>query len=153
MNPILLTNSKKKKIMNILSKNYGIEKLPHLFLQTGKGKYRIYSGALSKEELLLLEKNTHIEIIGGRFCKLDDEKIRLNFDLTTLPEIKDQITENIVELTDEQAEKWMRGDNLEMETNSDTDFLVLKHRDNFLGSGKNNKTFIQNYVPKERRVR
>ena len=149
----LLNNSKKKRVMALLNENYGIEKLPHLFIQTGKENYRIYSGSLSKEELNFLAKQINIEIIGAKLCKIEDNKLRLNFDITNLPEISSQIKDNIIELTDEQAKKYMKGENIEMQIKSDANYLIIKHKGNFLGSGKNNKTFIQNYVPKERRIK
>ncbi len=151
MKPSLLNSAKKKKIVQLLEKFYGISKLPYLLIQTGKRKYRIYSGSLSKEEINELGKNLHIELIGTRFCKINDEKLRINFDSVNISEIKSQV-ENVFELDDEQAKKWMNGENIETNVEGG-EFLIMKYSEDFLGVGQNRKTFIQNYVPKERRVK
>ena len=149
----LLDKSKKKKIINQLETQFGISNLPHLFIQTGKGKYRIYSGSLSKEEINILGKNLNIEIIGSRFGKIDKEKIRINFDAINIPEIKNKITKNILEIPDSLSQTWMKGEDIEFKNENEPNFVIIKNQDNFIGLGHNNKVFIQNYVPKERRIR
>ncbi|MEA3329900.1 MAG: hypothetical protein U9Q06_04100 [Nanoarchaeota archaeon] len=152
MNPTLLSNSKKKKILNQLEKSYGINELKYLVIETGKGKYRIYSGSLSREEINELGKNLNLEIIGERFAKIDLEKPRINFDALNLPEIKSQLKEKVIEISDKEVKNWMAGENLDKEI-SEEGFVVIKNKGDILGSGQNRRTFIQNYVPKERRVR
>ena len=149
----LLDKTKKKKILKQLENFYGISDLSYLFIKSGIGKYRIFSGSLSKEELNDLAKNTHVELIGSRIANTDDEDIRISFDAINIPEIKKQITENILEINDQQAEDWMKGNNLQIEAEGKKRFIVIKHKDDFLGVGRVQGTFIKNYVPKERRIR
>jgi len=149
----LLTNAKKKKITELLNEEYGIEKLRHLFIQTGKGKIRIFSGSLSKEEINELAKNVHIDTIGARLCNIENDEIRLNFDILNIPELKSQINKNIIKITNEQVQKWLKGDNIEMVTDLGGKYIIVQNKGDFIGVARNNKTFIQNYVPKERRVK
>jgi len=149
----LLDKTKKKKILGLLEESYGISKLPHLFLKLGKDKYRIFSGNLSKEEIKDLEKNTRLEVIGSRLCTTSENSVRINFDMMNLPEIKSQITENIIEITDEQLNKWIKGENLDIDSKTDARYIIIKHKNDFIGIARNQEGFLKNYVPKERRVR
>lgn len=149
----ILDKTKKKKIIAMLEKEYGIEDLKHLFILSGNDKIRIYSGDLSREELNYLGKKLKLELIGSSLGKMENDSFRLSFDVANLPQIKEQIDKNIIEINEEQKEKWMVGDSLDMEIDNKSNFVVLKNNDDFLGVAKNRKTFIQNYVPKERRIK
>ena len=149
----LLDKTKKKRILEKLEKDYGVSKLPHLFIKTAKNKYRIYSGSLSKEEIIELVKNVNVELIGTRLCTIDDDDVRLTFDIMNLPIIKKQINKNIFEIHDNEVENRLRGNNIEIETKHDNKFLAIKHKKDFLGIGMNQRDHIKNYVPKERRIK
>ncbi|MBI2628953.1 hypothetical protein HYW74_02630 [Candidatus Pacearchaeota archaeon] len=158
----LLDKTKKKKILSLLDKEYGISQLPHLFIKSGKDKIRIFSGSLSKDELNNLAKTIHVDSIGIKLLTLetfDGEKdgIRLSFDILNMPEIKSQITKNFIEITDEQLNSWLKGDNLDLDikqNNKDLNsrFIIIKHNNDFFGIARN-QGFLKNYVPKERRLR
>jgi NOL1/NOP2/fmu family ribosome biogenesis protein len=149
----LLDNTKKKKMLNMLEREYGIINLSYLVLETGKGKYRIYSGGLSREELNMLAKTINIEIIGAKICKIEEDKIRLDFDIINLPEIKKQINKNTFEISDKNVKQWMQGDNLNVKTESNASYFIIKNKNDLLGTGQNAKVLIKNYIPKERRVK
>ena len=148
-----LDKTKKNKILAKLDEFCGVSKLNHLFIKSGKDKIRIFSGSLSKDELNVISQKIHVELIGSRIANIDSEETRIAFDAINIPEIKNQINENIIEITDEQAEKWMTGEDLQIETTSNKKYVVVKNRDDLLGVGKIQGTFIKNYVPKERRAR
>jgi len=154
MNVEFLDNTKKKKLIKLLKEQYGISNLPYLIIKTGIDKYRIYSGSLSKDELIELGKNTRLELIGIKLCKIDRENIRLNFDSLNLPEIKKQITKNIIIIDDKKAENFLKGENIEMTTNL-KGYVVIKNKDNLIGIGKPSADgkIISNYIPKERRIK
>lgn len=147
---IPLNNKDKKKILEQLNKQYGIEKLPYLILKFGQDKLRLYSGNLSKEELYSLDNNLRIENIGLYFAKYEEgNNIRLTLDGVQL--LKNQITKNILELNDNQAQDWLKGHDLEIK--SDKAWKILKNKDDFLGCGKSTGEKITNFVPKERRIK
>ncbi|MEM3113417.1 MAG: hypothetical protein QXI33_03275 [Candidatus Pacearchaeota archaeon] len=148
----ILDKTKKKRILKILEKNYGISNLPHLFIRSGE-KIRIFSGSLSREELEMMAKTINVDLIGNKLGTLSEHDFRLNFDIMNLPIIKSQITKNIFELNDEQMKKYMQGNNLEITPMLGTKFISLKNGKDFIGIARNHKTYIQNYVPKERRIR
>ncbi|HRZ85155.1 MAG TPA: hypothetical protein P5277_00060 [Candidatus Paceibacterota bacterium] len=152
----IMDNTKKKKIIKELNDNYGIKDIKGLFIKTGKEKIRLFSGNISWDELNELAKNIHVDLVGMQLCTIVDDGIRINFDAINLPVVKDQINQNIVEISDEQIEKWMNGKDIEYDEDKlnkiNKTFLVIKQGNDFLGIGKNKKTYIQNYVPKERRA-
>jgi NOL1/NOP2/fmu family ribosome biogenesis protein len=149
----LLDRTKKKKIIDLLEENYGIEKIPYLLIKTGKEKIRAYSGNLSWDELNKLGKTVNVELIGIRLCSVIDESIRINFDIENMPVIKEQMNKNIVEIDDEQITEWLKGKNLNISTDLKAQFVLIKNKGDFYGVGSNRKTFLQNYIPKERRVK
>jgi len=144
-----LTSTDKKKIIEQLNNQFGIQELPYLIIQFGKEKLRLYSGILSKEELYHLDNETRIETIGLYFAKYENDEIRLTLDGVQL--LKSQITKNILELDDNYAEQWLRGNDLDIKTGYG--WKILKHKEEFIGCGKSTGERITNFMPKERRIR
>ncbi len=144
-----LTSSDKKKIIEQLNKQFGITELPYLIIQFGKEKLRLYTGNLSKEELYHLDNEIRIENIGLYFAKWENDEIRLTLDGVQL--LKNQITKNILELNDNQANQWLKGNDLDIKT--EHSWKILKHKDEFLGCGKSTGERITNFMPKERRIK
>ena len=147
MKPML--SSQKKKIVQQLNEQFGITNLPYLFLQFGKDKIRIYSGNLAKENLNNLDKNARIENMGLYFARLQPDGVRLTIDGIQL--VKDQITRNIMEVNNDQADEWLKGNDLDIK--ADTGFKIIKNNDEYLGCGKSTGEKITNFIPKERRIK
>lgn len=145
----ILRASEKKKILKQLNVQFGVTKLPYLLLKFGKEKIRAYSGSLSSEELNVLDKNLRIENTGLYLAKQHPEGLRLSLDSLFL--FRDQITKNILELNDKEAEKWFKGEDLLLK--EDKTFKVLKNNEDLIGCGKSTGEKITNFVPKERRVK
>lgn len=145
----IIYSSEKKKILKQLNEQYGISKLPYLLLRFGEDKIRIYSGSLSNDELNTLAANLRIENIGLYFAKQEKDGIRLTLD--GIQVLKEQITKNILELTPEQVEDWLKGFDLDIKTGRG--FKILKNNNEFLGCGKSTGERITNFVPKERRIK
>lgn len=144
-----LTSTDKKKIIEQLNNQFGILEVPCLLIQFGQEKIRAYSGVLSKEELYYLDREIRIENIGLYFAKWENEEIRLTLDGVQL--LKNQITKNIVEINDNQANEWLKGLDLNIQT--EYGWKVLKHNNEFLGCGKSTSEKITNFMPKERRIK
>jgi NOL1/NOP2/fmu family ribosome biogenesis protein len=145
----LIHKSEKNKIIEQLKEQFGISKIPHLLLRFGKEKIRAYSGNLAKEELTTLDNNIRIENIGLYFAKQQQDGIRLSIDAVQL--LKSQISKNILELTNKQAQQWLQGQDLDIQT--DRAFKILKNQGEFLGCGKSTGDRITNFIPKERRIK
>lgn len=149
--------AEKKKIMDSLA-YYGIKEIPYLLIESGKEKIRGYSGNLLMKELTDLNQEIGVELAGMYLFHNYGDNIRLSFD--AIYALKDQITENIIELNDEQAIEFLKGRDLmlskeEQEKLKDETFgfKIAKHKDEFLGTCKLIEGRIINYMPKERRLR
>ena len=80
--------------------------------------------------------------------KKEGENIRLSFDATSVLGVK----ENILEVSDEQALEWLKGQDIQ--SNEDLKGVIaIKNKGNFLGVGKAGQGRITNFVPKDRRLR
>src|SRR3989344_7252886 len=139
MNPKVefLYRTKKKKLIEQLNKAYGIEEINYLVLKTGAEKFRIYSGNLSIEEMNMLAKNVNLQLVGTPLCTIKDNDIILSFDTINIPEIKKQITENIIEINDEELEKWLRGNNIERAdslSKINAKFMIIKNKEDYVGT-------------------
>jgi NOL1/NOP2/fmu family ribosome biogenesis protein len=150
----------KKEKQDLIKKleYYGITKLPFLLSVSGKEKIRGYSGMLSIDEIRELDKELGLELIGLYLFHDYEDGIRLSFD--AIYALKDEITKNIIELDDKQATEFLKGNEIvltdqdkEKFKNETRGFKIIKHKEEFLGSGKLLDGRIMNYMPKERRLR
>ena len=95
-----------------------------------------------------------MERVGAYFAKVINngmgEKIRLSIEGSQF--LKSQITKNILEISDKDAEEWMKGHELYIQTGK-REFLIMKNNEDFLGTGKASEGKIGNFIPKNRRLR
>ncbi|MBS3089980.1 hypothetical protein J4461_03845 [Candidatus Pacearchaeota archaeon] len=148
MNFRFITSSEKKQIIEKLNEQFGIEELPYLLGETGKEKIRAFSGSFSKDEILQLAQIANIEIIGMYIIKRE-HGLRLSFDATQI--LSKEIKDNIVDITPDQREAWLRGEDLDISAQHGT--VLIRQNNDFLGCGKSTGVKIINHVPKERRRR
>lgn len=149
MNLKFIKSSEKRQILKELNEQFGISELPYLLFWTGSEKIRAFSGSLSKDEIMTLKSIVPVELIGSYLLKKESDW-RLSLDATIL--LKNQISKNIIEISDEQSEAWIRGFDLNIKY-EDKCSIIIKHGNDFIGCGKSNGEKIFNYVPKERRIR
>ena len=149
--------TEKKEVLENL-KYYGIKEIPYLLTISGKDKVRAYSGDLSNEEIVEFDKQVGIELLGMYFFHLYDNQIRLSFDAVQL--LKNQITENVIEIDEKQAVEFFRGQDILLDEKDKEKFKgetlgfkVIKFSNDLIGTGKLTADRIVNYLPKERRVK
>ena len=145
----ILSSSYKKEILKKLTAQFGITKLPYLLVKFGQDKIKVYSGNLLKDELRILDNNVRIEDLGLYSIKEEPDGLRLTSDALYL--FEDQITKNILELNDEQAMDWFRGNELAIKT--ERGYKVLKYKNELIGCGRSSGEKISNFLSKERRIK
>lgn len=151
MNQIkILNRNEKQEITNKLKKQFGIENFPGIIIKMGEERLFFFQGSFDEKQIKKLEKTIPIEKIGIYFGKEQDSQIRLSIEGIHL--LKTQINKNIFELNKEQMEKWVTGQELDIQTGK-KDFLIMKYKNDFLGCGKASEKKIGNYMPKSRRLR
>ena len=146
----ILNLNEKKEIENKLKNQFGIKKLPGTILQRGEERLFLFEGELNPKQIKEIEETVPIERIGVYFGKHTQDYVRLSIEGVQL--LKDQITKNIIELNKEDSKTWMYGSEVNIETGKKC-FVIIKHKDYFLGCGKASEKKISNYIPKSRRLK
>lgn len=147
----ILNKQEKQQIVNKLKEQFGITKVDGIFAQRGEERIFLFQGTLTEKEIKEFEYNRiFIERLGIYFGKEQNNQIRLSVDAVHI--LKDQITKNIFELNEEQANQWMHGSELNIKTGKHG-FLIMKFKDYFLGTGKASELKISNFIPKSRRLK
>lgn len=157
----VLDRTKKKKVLENLS-YIGDLKMNELFIRTGD-RIRTFTGSLTNEQIIKIWSMFQIECVGLYFAKdfqdkRGNQETRISLD--GLHSIKNQITKNIIELEENQIEKWFYGDNIELSENQKEKyqeiqgFVAVKYGEDFVGTAKLNKQkILVSFLPKERRRR
>lgn len=111
---------------------------------------------------IFLNNNDRIYIVTKEISRIDFSKLRMNslgMYIGTLekdgfrPSIEGSqligktAKKNIVEV---DSIKWLKGNQIEIE--HENSYVLVKHENDFLGSGKIKDNILLNYVPKERRL-
>lgn len=155
MKPEFIFGNEKAEILAKLKK-FGIEKIPFLLIKSGSERIRAYSGSMNIQELAKLSENVFVEIIGIYFARYDGEDLRLSVDALHL--FKEQITKNIIDITDKQTDDYLKGKDIDIDAEQSKLFgekrgyFVLRHNNDLLGMAKIvSGKFMKNYLPKERR--
>ncbi len=144
-----LNSKERKEVFEELEDLYGVEAREVVMMEAGKQKIRVFSGDLTREEIMKLNEFVRIEVTGIYFASKKDEEIRLNFDVVSF--LRNEISKNVIEIDKENYEKWIRGQDIELKTQRGT--IVLKYGNDLIGVGKSNGERVFNYVPKERKLK
>lgn len=115
-----------------------------------------YEFLLNKDRIFIVSRgirnidlnNFNINSIGLYFGKIGP--LRLTIEGSQL--IGNKARKNIIELDDRQIEDWIRGMNIEVDSDSN-EFVVVKYKNDYYGSGKVKNKMLLNYVPKDRRIK
>ena len=148
----ILNKKQKQEIIEKLNEQFEIEEISGKIIMMGKEKLFLFSGSVTDREIKKLEKLTVIERIGVYFAKIDEPTSKLRLSIEGSQILKDQIKKNIFDLNEKEAEEWMKGHELLIKTGK-KDFLIIKYKEDYLGSGKASEEKIGNFIPKNRRLR
>ena len=142
----VLERKDKKTFLEILKKQFGFEdKLNYAFLTNNKNKIFIVNRDIANIDLNKIRINS----IGLYIAELRNNEIRLSIEGSQL--IGKKAKKNIIELDEKQAREWLKGKDIETKTKKQG-FVILKHNNDYLGSGKVKENKILNFIPKTRRL-
>ena len=144
------SKNEKERLIAQLKKQFGIKEIPWKIARFGKERIIVFSGNISEKEIFELDRFARIEGIGVYFGKEQNDEIRLSIEGVHL--LKNQITKNIFELDEKQAEQWMMGQELSITTDK-KGFFIMRYKNDFLGTGKISQNKISNFIPKGRRLK
>lgn len=92
-------------------------------------------------------QNLRINTAGMYFCNLRNGQIRLSIEGSQI--IGPLAKHHVLELDDDEIKLWMTGNDMEKEGEG---FVIIKHKKDFMGTGKLTNGKLLNYVPKIRRL-
>lgn len=142
----ILNSKQTREIYSMLEARYGFSaKLDFSFLKNKDDIYLI-SRDLAKVDV----KKLNINSLGLYFGEVKNDSIRLSIDATNM--IGSKLGKNILMLDEEQAMYWIKGDDLPLQTDM-KGIVVVKHNQDYLGSGIIKNGILLNHVPKERRLK
>lgn len=148
MQELKILNSREiKEIYGLIEKQWGAKiKIDYGFLRNQKNRIFVISRDISAIDISKLRLNS----VGMYFCEFDSLGIRLSIEGSQI--IGPKAAKNIVELNEEETKRWFKGEDIEKECDDCKGFVILKHDNDFLGSGKCSNKKILNYVSKTRRI-
>jgi|Deesub1362A_J573_1020465.scaffolds.fasta_scaffold00318_17 NOL1/NOP2/fmu family ribosome biogenesis protein len=129
-----------EEVWMLLKEQFGIEELPFKLEERGKGRFYAFTCDF--------EGSHHRGIYFGT---LERGGFRLSIDGAALA--GKLATKNVVEVGDREAERWMRGEDIEAEDVGEVrGYVLLKWRNFFIGCGRGDGKKIKNFVAKNRRI-
>jgi NOL1/NOP2/fmu family ribosome biogenesis protein len=143
----ILNSREVKEVMKKIEDQWGCRmKLDYGFLQNTKKRIFIVNRQISEVDISKLKVNN----IGMYFCEDDGVGIRLSIEGSQI--IGPHATKNLLEVSDIEAKSWFKGEDLLCDNDGLSGFVILKNKNDFLGSGKFSKGKILNFVSKTRRI-
>ncbi len=141
-------NSKEiKEIRKKLEETFSLtEHLDYAYLINANNRVNIVTKEIDNLNLDLLMINS----IGVYFCELKDHEIRLSIEGSQI--VGPLAKKNVLELDEEKARDWIRGQDVDY-PGSTKGFVIIKHKNDYMGCAKHKDGKLLNHVPKERRVR
>ncbi|MEM4330976.1 MAG: hypothetical protein QW273_03135 [Candidatus Pacearchaeota archaeon] len=155
----ILSKEEKEEFLKRVS-YLGDLKSEGIFIKTGE-RIRLFTGSLTEKEILKIWNLYMIEGIGLYIAKDFFDRKTKSFEtrlsLDGLHFFKNQISDSIIEIDEEQKEKWFRGESLILKEEQikkvKSEIIALVFKGDFVGSGKIKGDRVYNYLPKERRVK
>ena len=149
----IMKGKEKKEILEKLDAQFGISSVNGEIFARGREKLFLFTGKIKENELKRIEEVTVVERVGIYFAKIDENTDDLRLSIEGSQILGDQITKNILELTSyDDVENWMKGHELNIRTGK-KGFVIIKFKDEFLGTGKASEEKVANFIPKNRRLK
>ncbi len=146
----IISKKEQQDIFERIKKQFGISEVKGVLMKRGAERIFLYQGEFSETQIKNLQEIAPVERAGIYFAKLQNEEVRLSIDAIHL--LQNQITKNIFELNQKQAQEFLHGKELNIETNF-RGFIILKYKNDFIGTGKSSENKVTNFVPKNRRLK
>lgn len=143
----ILNRKKIKEILALIKKQWGADfKTELAFLMNTQDKIFLVNKKIFDLEFEKLRINS----IGLYFGKLKNNELRLSIEGSQL--IGKDVKQNLIEINEKQAMQWLKGQDIDIKGNY-TGFVIIKHKNDFLGTGKYKDGKVLNFVPKARRFK
>ena len=148
MKPLKILNKKAvKQILALIKKQWNADiKLEHAVLQNKDNKIYLMNKEFANIDLEKLRINN----LGLYFGQISNSELRLSIEGSQL--IGSKAKKNILEITQKQSRDWLKGEDLETKEKL-KGFVLIKHENDFFGTGKIKENKVFNFIPKGRRLK
>lgn len=149
MKPNLKILNKKeiKPILNMIKQQWDVDfESDYGFLKNDKDKVFI----INKEFANIDTDNLRINSLGMYFGTINRNEIRLSIEGSQL--IGPKAKKNVITLTDTEIKDWLHGDDIKTKEEN-KEFVLIRNKSDFYGTGKIKENFILNFIPKGRRLK
>ncbi|KYK26848.1 hypothetical protein AYK26_04660 [Euryarchaeota archaeon SM23-78] len=147
----ILNTREKRNILDSLKQIYDFnDKLDGVLFLSSKQKLFLLTGGfdvIEKGE----ERQLRIDKAGLYIGKVMPDGIRLSVEGSQL--IGPSAKKNILEISDEQVEPWVKGEDLELNESQQGGYYLVKHKKDFLGCTRIVRGTAQNLISKNRRIK
>ncbi|MDO8740812.1 MAG: hypothetical protein Q7J54_04560 [Candidatus Woesearchaeota archaeon] len=149
MHQLKILNSKEtKKMLEIAKDQHDCDiRLDYSFLESDENKIYLINKDIAKIDLSKLRLSS----VGLYFGRIGENGFEPSIEGSQM--IGPDAKKNVVLLNDEEVKKWLRGEDIEKETNYKGIVLLKNNENDFLGCGRIKNGKIINLVPKERRLK
>ena len=149
----VLSSKEIREIETIIEKNYGCKVGLHNYrvFMTGEEKIWIASKDIDFGIFDVLKRCYRIGIYFGKLKR--NRKIKLSIEGAMI--VGRKARRNIVVVSEEEAKKFMRGYDVKAKEMIDAElhnFVLVKWKDDFIGVGILREEYVENLVPKARRL-
>ena len=147
---VVLNSRERKHIRQKLNEQFGVEEIPKLVYFCLNKKEKVY--VCTREIFDIPLEEVRLNAFGMHFGTIMKDGFRLSIEGSQL--IGPHATQHIFSLDKDQQELWLQGRNIETNTNSfERAYMLMKHETDFIGTGKEKKGKIINYIPKSRSLK
>jgi NOL1/NOP2/fmu family ribosome biogenesis protein len=145
-----LNNKKTKVILQDVEKQWGVpteELKSYIFMQKKENLF------ITTEDIKRIElEKLRINSIGIYFGEYKHNNLRPSIEGSQI--IGKFANKNVLEIQEEDVKKWLMGKDLDLEDDANLKgYLIIKHGNDFLGSGMLKDKKVLNFVPKSRRLK
>lgn len=142
-----ILNSKQiKQIEKLLNNQFDCNYSFDYIVMQNKDK-KIY--LMNKDYSKIADKEIRINSLGMYFGQVKENELRLTIEGSQV--IGPLAKKRVLEIDDSQVQKWMRGYDIEV-LSPEAGFFIVKHKKDYLGSGKLKNGNLLNHIPKIRRI-
>ena len=142
----ILDKKEHARIVSLLNEQFGFSSLGD-FILIRSGKERLW---LTNRDVLETDfSRMRVETIGLYFGTTEKDGIRLSIEGSQI--VGKQASRNVIDIDEKQLFMWLRGFDLDIPCESD--YVLLRHKNDFVGCGKRKSGGILNFIPKDRRIK
>jgi NOL1/NOP2/fmu family ribosome biogenesis protein len=149
---IIILNSKDRKVIKqFLEEEFGVSQLPEKTFFCLNKKEKVY---ITNKEVFDVDHDAlRVNAFGNYFGMFMPDGFRLSIEGSQF--VGPLATKNVVELSEADRDRWMKGENLETDFKPEGkySYVIIKHKNDFYSTGKVKNEEIINYVSKSRKLK